>query len=230
MEMSSFWAGWPLSNWLFFSQNVILFSKIIPYNCNISVWKWSNIWIFSTIDADGQVLYQNFHSNLPGVNESMLPQLFHECNPNIMPKATYTFFYCFPGKYLHVRSHICTQQTIHALHSWLNSLWLCDAIWWDRSRSSLVQIMACCTFNTKPLSDPMLTYCQLPWRTDFNEVLIKPQWCSFMQFTLIWLGLFFFKTWFNFLILFTLCVIVLYETGPIQWMFSQHCGYWWPGA
>ena len=22
----------------------------------------------------------------------------------------------------------------------------------------------------------------------------------------------------------------LYETGPIQWMFSQHCGYWWPGA
>ena len=30
--------------------------------------------------------------------------------------------------------------------------------------------------------------------------------------------------------LFTLCAIVLYETGPIQWMFSQHCGYWWPGA
>ena len=23
---------------------------------------------------------------------------------------------------------------------------------------------------------------------------------------------------------------ILYETGPIQWMFSQHCGYWWPGA
>ena len=30
--------------------------------------------------------------------------------------------------------------------------------------------------------------------------------------------------------LFTLCAIFLYETGPIQWMFSQHCGYWWPGA
>ena len=26
------------------------------------------------------------------------------------------------------------------------------------------------------------------------------------------------------------CVIFLYETDPIQWMFSQHCGYWWPGA
>ena len=23
---------------------------------------------------------------------------------------------------------------------------------------------------------------------------------------------------------------ILYETGSIQWMFSQHCGYWWPGA
>ena len=34
--------------------------------------------------------------------------------------------------------------------------------------------------------------------------------------------------------LFTISVIhvhiFLYETGPIQWMFSQHCGYWWLGA
>ena len=36
--------------------------------------------------------------------------------------------------------------------------------------------------------------------------------------------------WFHFLMLFTLCAIFLYETGPIQRMFSQHCGYWWPGA
>ena len=48
--------------------------------------------------------------------------------------------------------------------------------------------------------------------------------------TLKWRGNFFFKMWFHFLMLFTLCAIVLYETGPIQWMFSQHCGYWWPGA
>ena len=40
----------------------------------------------------------------------------------------------------------------------------------------------------------------------------------------------FIKMWFHFFMLFTLCAIVLYETGPIQWMFSQHCGYWWPGA
>ena len=25
-------------------------------------------------------------------------------------------------------------------------------------------------------------------------------------------------------------VVFLYETGPIQWMFNQHWGYWWPGA
>ena len=25
-------------------------------------------------------------------------------------------------------------------------------------------------------------------------------------------------------------IIFLYEIGLIQWMFSQHCGYWWPGA
>ena len=23
---------------------------------------------------------------------------------------------------------------------------------------------------------------------------------------------------------------ILYETGPLQWLFSQRCGYWWPGA
>ena len=48
--------------------------------------------------------------------------------------------------------------------------------------------------------------------------------------TIKWLGHFFLKMWFHFLMLFTLCAIFLNETGPIQWMFSQHCGYWWPGA
>ena len=43
-------------------------------------------------------------------------------------------------------------------------------------------------------------------------------------------GSFFSKCDFIFLMLFTLCAIVLYKTGPIQWMFSQHCGDWWPGA
>ena len=25
-------------------------------------------------------------------------------------------------------------------------------------------------------------------------------------------------------------MIFMYETGQIQWTFSQHCGYWWPDA
>ena len=30
--------------------------------------------------------------------------------------------------------------------------------------------------------------------------------------------------------LFTISAIFLYETGPIQWMFNQHCGYLFPGV
>ena len=30
--------------------------------------------------------------------------------------------------------------------------------------------------------------------------------------------------------LYTISAIFLCETGPIQWMFNQHCGCWWPGA
>ena len=37
-------------------------------------------------------------------------------------------------------------------------------------------------------------------------------------------------TTFYFLILFPLTVIFLYETGLKQWLYSQCCRYWWPGA
>ena len=47
---------------------------------------------------------------------------------------------------------------------------------------ALVQIMACHLFGTKPLSKPMLGYCQLdPLGTNFSEVLIKAQNFSFMK-------------------------------------------------
>ena len=38
---------------------------------------------------------------------------------------------------------------------WLNSLWPTDAIWWQRSGSTLAQVMA---DGTKPLPEPMSTY------------------------------------------------------------------------
>ena len=37
---------------------------------------------------------------------------------------------------------------------WVNSLWPSDTIWWQRSGSTLAQVMACCP---KPLPEPMLT-------------------------------------------------------------------------
>ena len=40
----------------------------------------------------------------------------------------------------------------------------------------------------------------------------------------------YFQSLFYFLMLFTINVIFLHGISPIQWIFSQHCGYWWPGA
>ena len=40
---------------------------------------------------------------------------------------------------------------------------------WQWIRSALVQIMACCLFGTKPLSKPMLGYCQLDTSVKFES-------------------------------------------------------------
>ena len=45
--------------------------------------------------------------------------------------------------------------------SLINSLRPCDAYMRWQPRPSLVQVMACCLFGTKPLSEPMLAHCQL---------------------------------------------------------------------
>ena len=65
--------------------------------------------------------------------------------------------------------------------------------------------------GNKSLPDSMLThpYCHMP-----NKQL----------------GPFLFQIQFHFLMLFIMNMIFLSETGPIQWVFVQHCGYWWPGA
>ena len=43
----------------------------------------------------------------------------------------------------------------------LNSLWPSDASWYQRTRLSLVHIVACSLFGAKPLPKPTLNYCQL---------------------------------------------------------------------
>ena len=53
---------------------------------------------------------------------------------------------------------------------------------------------------------------------------------SFNVLTLKTTRLFFFQMLFYSLMMFTINVIPLYETGPTQWIFNQHCGYWWSGA
>ena len=52
-----------------------------------------------------------------------------------------------------------------------------------------------------------------------------------IRLTLKWLGRFFFQNVISFSdAVHLMCNFFLYKTGAIQWMFSQHCGYWWPGA
>ena len=48
--------------------------------------------------------------------------------------------------------------------------------------------------------------------------------------TLKRLGHFFFKMQFYFLMLSNKSVIFSYENAPINWLFNQYWGYWWPGA
>ena len=49
-------------------------------------------------------------------------------------------------------------------------------------KSTLVQVMACCWFGTKPLHEPMLTSCPLdPWKQTLAKFEIEMQNFSFMK-------------------------------------------------
>ena len=48
-----------------------------------------------------------------------------------------------------------------------SSLWPSDAIWCQWCQSALGQVMAWCLFGTKPLPEPMMTYCQQEPREHF---------------------------------------------------------------
>ena len=57
---------------------------------------------------------------------------------------------------------------------------------------SLLQMMACCLFSAKPLSEPMLPDCQLDpkhAKEGFSEILFKIQKVSFMTMHLKMLSL-----------------------------------------
>ena len=55
-------------------------------------------------------------------------------------------------------------------------------------------------------------------------------WLQYPAAINLWQLSIFFKMYYHFLIMSFITVIFLYETGSIQWIYSQHYGYWWPGT
>ena len=51
---------------------------------------------------------------------------------------------------------VCEMAAMLSQPQYVNSLWPSDAIWRQRSQSTLAKVMACC-YGTKPLPEPMLT-------------------------------------------------------------------------
>ena len=58
---------------------------------------------------------------------------------------------------------------------WVNSMRHSDVYLHQQSKPLLVQIMACCLFSAKPLSEPMLVILIWPIGINFTEILIKIQ-------------------------------------------------------
>ena len=95
---------------------------------------------------------------------------------------------------------------------------------------ALVQIMAWRWPGDKPLSEPMMV------RFPAHICITWPQWVN-MVFNLVWkippltlkqLGYVFLNIISFSNIVPSKCNISIW-TAPIQWMFNQHSGYWWPG-
>ena len=74
------------------------------------------------------------------------------------------------------KSWIWTHLAICIAQYFVNSLRPSDAYMRQQPRTSLVQIMVCHLFGAKPLSKPMLEYCQLnPW----EQTSVKIYHCNF---------------------------------------------------
>ena len=138
----------------------------------------------------------------------------------------------------------------------VNFLWVGGALWHYRSCLSLFLAVACYLSNNKPLPALVLTYhhwdskvyvwiefqkkrhltlCtknDVKWCSSLTEKRYLQNGhipCYFDALTLKQKGNFFQNVFF-FLMLFTRHVIFRDETGPMQWKFHQHGGYWWSGA
>ena len=67
-----------LNNWVIILKIVFTFSSLVSYNCNISIWNWSNMIknLVSTVDSHGLVFKHQDISSYSADYASMLFQLF----------------------------------------------------------------------------------------------------------------------------------------------------------
>ena len=95
-----------------------------------------------------------------------------------------------------VRSHRGNRYTLelkfrwhiwHCMSAKLNTLWPSDAIWWHRSGSTLVQVIACCLTVTSPYQNQWwLVHSGALWTFIFHK-----EWSRYQS--LIWFGNYKFK-------------------------------------
>ena len=64
-------------------------------------------------------------------------------------------------------THICVTRP-----QWVNVLWLRHTIWCNGSRSSLIRVVTCRLFSSKPFPKPMMTTCIWNW-TLTKKSLVK---------------------------------------------------------
>ena len=68
----------------------------------------------------------------------------------------------------------CAYGHVDCCYLYINSLRPCDACMRQQNRQSLVQIIACRLFGTKPLSEPMLYHCPFDtWEKNFYQILLE---------------------------------------------------------
>ena len=100
----------------------------------------------------------NREQAITGTDDNPVSSLIHLCPDELLYEAILVIL-CF----------YVVQQVI--------TLWSNNAIWHHRAWSTLVQVMTCRLYGTKPSPEPMLTYCQLD-----IQLHISMKYWKFIQF------------------------------------------------
>ena len=152
----------------------------------------------------------------PAIFWCLFPQIVHQTNTQLATQTSHCCSSCCCS--------LSWDHSVYAPSQWEIAL-QCNAIshWlgahteWTLSMPSVENVVKCCYLRVS-------LHCVCWWSGKNRHCRkdLKTQCCLVLKMT----GSFFFKTLSYFLILYTISAIFLYETGPIQWMFNQHCGCW----